>query len=330
MAVKSSDRRKPAEWIFLLGFFPAVLAFYVIYKYPNWLLGDGADLRAFHLLGKSPGFWYGTLYTVLVCGICLWVLLRNKNRYQRSKKKGPLSRYQRGKFTSILLVQSIAFYFFPYVLPALLQPEGFFNDPGKVATKEAHIYVYSAFLSWGAAAYMFLVIPVAVWFFGKRYCSWFCSCGNLSETVGVLPWGQKWVRLHTPRGETSRRLEVVQLYVLAFAMFFGVMLLLDGLALFTASTLVGSLQSFQDLVIDFAFGSVIGIGAYPILGTRIWCRYGCPMAKELRNGQPAANVMHRLNAEQPRSGSTQNAPPNRNALCPCGSGKKFKHCCLRR
>ena len=25
-------------------------------------------------------------------------------------------------------------------------------------------------------------------------------------------------------------------------------------------------------------GALIGVGAYPILGTRIWCRYGCPLA----------------------------------------------------
>lgn len=272
------DRRRLAERLFLVLFFPTVTLFYVIYKYPGWLLGDGNDPRAFHLLGKSPGFWYGTVYTTLVCGTCLWVLISSRNRYQRSKKKSPLSKYQRGKFASIFFAQLIAFYLLPYVLPALRQPGGFFNDPTRVATKAAHIYVYPGFTSWGMAVYLFLVIPVAVWFFGKRYCSWFCSCGNLAEAVGVLPWGRKWVRLHTPRGKTAKELEVVQLWVLLFAVFFGVMLLLDGLTLLS----VASFQSFQDLVIDFAFGSLVGVGAYPILGTRIWCRYGCPMAQGMK------------------------------------------------
>jgi ferredoxin-type protein NapH len=151
-----------------------------------------------------------------------------------------------------------------------------------VASKGAHVYVYPAFQSWGLAAYMFLVIPVAVWFFGKRYCSWFCSCGNLAEAVGVLPWGAKWVRLYTPRGDTARRLEVVQVYVLLFAVFFGVMLLLDGMRLFSAPSLLAATRSTQDLLIDFFFGSLVGIGAYPILGTRIWCRYGCPMAQGMK------------------------------------------------
>lgn len=270
------------EVLFLIGFYPLVLAFYVIYKYPHWLLGEGESLTKFHLLGKSPGFWYATLYTLLVCGTCVWVLWSGRNRYQTSRKKGPLSRYQRGKFSSILVAQGIAFYALPYLLPGLTQEGGFFNDPARVAGKAAHVYFYPAFQSWGMAVYMFVVIPVAVWFFGKRYCSWFCACGNLAEAVGVLPWGARWVRLHTPRGKTSERLEVLQLFVLGFAFFFGVMLLLDAAALFRAPGLLGQLQATQDLLIDFVFGSVVGIGAYPILGTRIWCRYGCPMAQGMK------------------------------------------------
>jgi ferredoxin-type protein NapH len=282
MPTKKSDRRTVAELAFLVLFYPAVVLVYVIYKYPHWLLAEGADLRTFHLLGKSPGFLYATVYTALVCGICLWVLVANRNRYQRSKKKGPLSTYQRSKFISILLAQAIAFYLVPYVLPGLWQEGGFFADPARLSTKAAHIYVYPAFQSVGLAVYMFAVIPVAVWFFGKRYCSWFCSCGNLSETIGVLPWGAKWVRLHTPRGPAAKRLEVVQIYVLAFALLFGLMLLLDGLKLATSPTWIAGMQSVQDLVIDFAFGSIIGVGAYPILGTRVWCRYGCPMAQGMK------------------------------------------------
>lgn len=127
--IKASDRRTPAEWAFLALFFPAVVAFYAIYKYPHWLLPAGADLRAFHLFGKSPGFWYATAYTALVSGVCLWVLIGKQNRYQRSKKKDPLSRYQRGKFASILLAQSIAFYLIPFALPGWRQKERLKGSP---------------------------------------------------------------------------------------------------------------------------------------------------------------------------------------------------------
>lgn len=279
---RTSDARSLAERLFLVLFFPATVAFYVIYKYPQWLLGRDGELRTFHLFGKSPGFWYASAYTALIAGVCLWVLIANKNRSQRSNKKGPLSAYQRGKFLSILLAQAIGFYFIPFVLPALLQEGGFWNDPARIAGKSAHVYVYPAFQSAGLAVYLFVVIPVAVWFFGKRYCSWFCSCGNLAETVGVLPWGAKWVRLYTPRGTTAKRWEIVQSIVLAFALFYGAMLLIDGARLLTAPTLVRGLGATQDLLIDFLFGSIVGIGAYPLLGTRVWCRYGCPMAKGMQ------------------------------------------------
>jgi hypothetical protein len=29
---------------------------------------------------------------------------------------------------------------------------------------------------------------LTVWFFGKRYCSWFCACGTLAETVSKRTW----------------------------------------------------------------------------------------------------------------------------------------------
>jgi len=56
------------------------------------------------------------------------------------------------------------------------------------------------------------------------------------------------------------------------------------------------------------------------------------MAVELQNQRPAANVMHQLNAER-RSHSRQEIfpeshQPQRNSPCPCGSGKKYKKCCL--
>jgi len=277
--------RSSKERIFLLIFVPLVVAFYGVHKYPQFVLdlfGSDAGLESLHLLGKSPGFWYATVYTALVSGTCLWVLLSGSNRYQLKKKKGPLSKYQRSKFLSILLAQSIAFYFIPYVLPGLMREGSFFEDPAQVASKASHVYVWPAFVSGGGALYIFVVLPLAVWFFGKRYCSWFCSCGNLSETVGVLPWGARWVRERTPRSPGARKWESLQVVFLGFALFFGVMLLLDGLTLFSAPNVLQATTATQDLVVDFAFGSVIGIGAYPFLGTRIWCRYGCPLAQGMK------------------------------------------------
>jgi polyferredoxin len=39
-----------------------------------------------------------------------------------------------------------------------------------------------------------------------------------------------------------------------------------------------SLKSTYGFFVGAAFSGVIGVGFYPILGNRIWCRFGCPMA----------------------------------------------------
>jgi uncharacterized protein len=57
------------------------------------------------------------------------------------------------------------------------------------------------------------------------------------------------------------------------------------------------------------------------------------MADEVRAGRPAAGIMRRLRAEQQRvheQTSGNGRSTRRNDPCPCGSGKKYKHCCMRR
>ncbi len=62
------------------------------------------------------------------------------------------------------------------------------------------------------------------------------------------------------------------------------------------------------------------------------------MAEEVQNRRPAANVMHRLHAQRRNSEKTgaasqrraaaNRASVRRNDPCPCGSGRKYKKCCL--
>lgn len=53
------------------------------------------------------------------------------------------------------------------------------------------------------------------------------------------------------------------------------------------------------------------------------------MAAELRSGRPPANVMLYL-AQEEAELQRRFARARRNEPCPCGSGRKFKHCCGRR
>jgi len=39
-----------------------------------------------------------------------------------------------------------------------------------------------------------------------------------------------------------------------------------------------SLRSWYGFFIGSTFSGVVGVGFYPILGSRVWCRFGCPMA----------------------------------------------------
>ena len=52
------------------------------------------------------------------------------------------------------------------------------------------------------------------------------------------------------------------------------------------------------------------------------------MAKELENKRPPANVMNWIKNRE-RQVVNPFIIPNRNDICPCGSGKKFKNCCVK-
>lgn len=41
------------------------------------------------------------------------------------------------------------------------------------------------------------------------------------------------------------------------------------------------LRAWYGFLIGAAFSGVIGVGFYPIMGSRVWCRFGCPMAAVL-------------------------------------------------
>lgn len=270
-------KRSKVEWAFVILFIPTIVLFYAIYKYPEVFLGGGADTR---LLGKSLSFWYMLVYTGVVCAIAGRALLKDLNVYSfKAVLPTGMSSYQRSKFTSIFWVQLVGFFLVPFVILPLARGASFWDDPIAAPVKTAHIYLFPAFTNWGMAAYLFVVIPVFVYFFGKRYCSWICSCGNLAETVGITTWGKKWVKEGTPRGDRANRNHWISRLIMTFAFAFGLILLFDSMRVIAAPSLVDSLRSLQDFGVDFMFGSVIGVGAYPFFGTRIWCRYGCPLAK---------------------------------------------------
>jgi polyferredoxin len=278
--VKTALKRSTVEKVFLVFFVPAVILGYAIYKYPGFFVSLGwfESLRSLYFFGKHPSFWYSLLYTAIVCGIAGKVILQNKSPYKKGKNS-ELSSYQRWKFISIFVSQLFFFFILPYIIPPLMAGRDFFADSTTPLNKDAYIYVSRGFTSWGGFFYIFILVPAVAWFMGKRYCAWFCACGNLAETIGITKWGASWVKHKTPTGKTAKRLEHLQTAFLFGGIVYGLILFFDLLKVFSAPTLVEAGRYYQDFIVDFIFGAVIGIAAYPFYGTRVWCRYGCPLAK---------------------------------------------------
>lgn len=134
-------------------------------------------------------------------------------------------------------------------------------------------------LVWGILLTL-IIVPVMVYFYGKRwYCSWVCGCGGLAETLGD-PYRQL-----SSKSLFSWKIERYLIHgVLVFAL---------GMTALTLYTYFAEIESWKDIafgisaydiqtsygfLIGSIFSGVIGTGFYPILGNRVWCRFGCPLA----------------------------------------------------
>jgi Pyruvate/2-oxoacid:ferredoxin oxidoreductase delta subunit len=272
-----------------LGWTVGVLftAFYVVlYWFPGPL--DGAiglvDPLARVLSGGPADRWflYGFLYTAAVLAFGARMILKYRH-----------NRYQIVRTISVSFFQLGLAFLLPNLLKALHQPDFYFTyfwplkpdyllpfdyvtgENGIAGTTWSGLSVGRFMLLWGALM-TFVATPVLTWFFGKRwYCSWVCGCGGLAETLGD-PWRQ--LSDKSTRAWKIERWSVhgVLVAVVAITAFLwineasGRRLLGDD-----GSTLFWRTYGF---VIVLAFAGVVGVGFYPVLGSRVWCRFGCPMA----------------------------------------------------
>ena len=231
------------------------------------------------LRGRPADQWflYGTFYTlaVLLMGTrALW-------KYRHS-------RYQLIRTASVMFFQLG----FAWLLPGLLQffqkPEFYFtyfwplhynylwpNDINDLIKNGQGLGVFMVF--WGAVM-SFVATPVLTYFYGKRwYCSWVCGCGGLAETAGD-PY-----RHLSDKSRTAWRWEVRIIYtvlglIIAITALLWVNFYGKGALLGEVGTVAAKWYGFA---IGAVFSGVIGVGFYPILGSRVWCRFGCPMAAYL-------------------------------------------------
>ena len=229
------------------------------------------------LLRDKPAdqwFMYGSFYTVAVLVMGFRALLKYRH-----------SRYQIVRTCSVMFFQLFLAFLIPSLMVFLNQPEYYFSYfwpltynalfPSTFEGLKSHPGGLGIFLfSWGAMM-TFIATPILTCFFGKRwYCSWVCGCGGLANTLGD-PWRQL-----SDKSLRAWKIERFTIHgVLVFIVLTTALLWLNGLL---GGAVLGKLSmgfsKTYGFLIGAAFAGVIGVGFYPLLGTRVWCRFGCPLA----------------------------------------------------
>jgi ferredoxin-type protein NapH len=214
----------------------------------------------------------------MYCSVMTVMAVRMFVKYRNNK-------YQVVRTASVLFFQIV----FAFIIPEILVR---FNQP-YMDFKSAWPLDYDFFFDWninsliangGLGIFMLvwgivltlIIVPVLSYIYGKRwYCSWVCGCGGLAETLGD-PYRQ-----HSSKTVKSWKVERYLIHgVLVFAV------VMTGGALYTffsgETSLFGiqtyTLQRYYGFLIGSIFSGVIGTGFYPIMGNRVWCRFGCPLA----------------------------------------------------
>ena len=218
-------------------------------------------------------FVYGAFYTIAVLVMGVRALYKYRD-----------SRYHVIRTFSVMFFQLGFAFVIPQLLLLLNQPEFYFSYfwplkydylwPSTVGflTDASHLGVFMVF--WGAVM-IFIATPILTYFYGKRwYCSWVCGCGGLAETAGD-PF-----RHLSDKSLKAWRIERWMVHGVLVAIVLGTILLWINSA-FGGGVLgwmSGPFARWYGFLIGSIFAGVIGVGFYPLMGSRVWCRFGCPMA----------------------------------------------------
>lgn len=218
-----------------------------------------------------PHKWtfYGLVYTVAIAVGGVYVMYKYSH-----------DRYQLVRTSVVIFVQCTLAFAIPWILHAFEQPEYYFSYlwpleigdfyPSKVLERPMTMVVYGFFAP-------VVLVPLLGVLYGKRwYCSWVCGCGGLANTAGE-PF--RHLSSKTSRSWKFEKWSVHLTLVLALVVTAGVI----------AAAAVGnhhpqfeqtaaSLQSFYGFAFITVLSGIVGVVAYPIGGTRVWCRFFCPMA----------------------------------------------------
>jgi len=258
-----------------------ILFYILLYYFPehmtSWIIM--VDPVSEGLNGGPAGrfFLYGVLYTlsILLMGIRMMIKYRG-------------NKYQQLRTASVMFFQTAFAFLIPEILIRLNKPYFDFKNIWPLDydfffdTELAKLIDAGSFgifmLGWGIALIV-VAVPVMVYFFGKRwYCSWVCGCGGLAETLGD-PYRQ--LSDKSLKGWRIERWMIHTVLVFAIFMTAGVLY-----TYWTGQSQILGMSSYgvreaYGFWIGAAFAGVVGVGFYPMMGNRVWCRFGCPLAAYL-------------------------------------------------
>lgn len=256
-----------------------ITVFYIIlYWFPQYLnhLIQILNPLSYLLRRKNADQWflYSTFYSIAVLVMGYRFLLKYRH-----------SRYQLVRTCCIIFCQLTLAYIIPSLMVLLNQPEYYFSYfwpltynalfPATFESLKSHPGGIGIFLfSWGVIM-SFIMTPVLTYYFGKRwYCSWVCGCGGLANTLGD-PWRQL-----SSKRLRAWKFERISIY--SVLIFITLTTLLLWLNVYFRGAVLGRFSMLFSKTYGFLVGAVlagvVGVGFYPLLGTRVWCRFFCPQA----------------------------------------------------
>lgn len=260
-----TNRGWPA-WLLFVFFVVFYITLYYSEVFNDYIMkplfGDTADKWTF----------YGFLYTVAILTSGTVFIIKNRR-----------SRYQIIRTICIMFVQVVIAFFIPTFMRMMNSKDFYFSYlwplkidyfyPNVIFTYPLPIVFYSFLGS-------LIVFPLLAFFLGKRfYCSWVCGCGGLANTFGE-PW-----RHLSLKTRSSWKFESISIHLVMFLAFFATAIMIINWGMGESypkfASFAWKVQSFYGFWIGFLLSGMAGVALYPLMGTRVWCRFFCPMAAML-------------------------------------------------
>ena len=264
-----------AAGVYLIGFY------ILLYFYPehivNWVILVDPVSQFLNGGPASQWFLYGFLYTLCILVMGVRMILKYRH-----------NRYQVIRTGSVMFFQTAFAFLIPEILSLLNKPAVDLKNIWPLDYSFFFEYRLNYLIESGGLGIFMLVwgiiliaigVPVITYFYGKRwYCSWVCGCGGLAETLGD-PYRQL--------SDKSLKAWKVERWLIHAVLVFAVIMTVGVLyTYFTGSSRIlfldsYTIRSWYGFGIGSVFAGVVGTGFYPLMGNRVWCRFGCPLAAYL-------------------------------------------------